>query len=427
MSKAVFRAEPAKRIAGLLKPTVWHHMTPLAQKHKAVNLGQGFPGFSPAPFVRDALAGVAHEEGGLNYLANQYARAAGNLTLVEALAKKVGANLNRTVDPITEVMVCNGATGVIFNATQALLNPGDEVVTFEPAFDIYSAQAAMAGATVRPVPLNLTADSKAWSFDLDVFRAAFTDKTRMLIFNTPHNPTGKVFTSEEQASIAAVLRDFPDVIVVSDEVYEHLVFDGRRHVSFASIPDMWDRTLTVSSSGKTFSCTGWKIGWAVGPQPLISAMGVVGSWVSFSVNTPSQIAIARCMARASDPYEGSETFYAHVRAEYERKRAKLGAALTAAGLTPIYPEGSFFIMADTSNVEVPQQYRDQYAVEGHDWAFACWLTAELGVACIPPSPFYCDETKHLARNLVRFAFAQEDSVLDDAAQRLLKIRDHLKK
>ncbi len=252
---------PASRIAGLTKPTVWHHMTPLAQKHKAVNLGQGFPGFSPPPFVRAALAAAAEERDGLTYLTNQYARAAGDMSLVKALAAKTGAALGRPVDPITEVMVCNGATGVIFNATQAFLNPGDEVVTFEPAFDIYSAQAAMAGATVRPVPLTLTPGTSQWGFDIDAFRAAFSDKTRMLIFNTPHNPTGKVFTRAEQEAIAEVVKDFPNVVVLADEVYEHLVFDGKEHVSFASLgEDTWQRTLTVSSSGKSFSATGWKVG-----------------------------------------------------------------------------------------------------------------------------------------------------------------------
>jgi len=424
-SKLALGFNPAQRISSLTKPTVWHHMTPLAIKHKAVNLGQGFPGFSPPQFVREALVSVAREENGLNYMANQYARAAGNLLLVEALAKKVGKNLDRTVDPLTEVMVCNGATGVIFNATQAFLNPGDEVVTFEPTFDIYTAQAEMCGATVRPVPLALSAERR-WEFDIDAFRAAFTSRTRMLVFNTPHNPTGKVFTRAEQEAIAAVVRDFPDVVVLSDEVYEHLLFDGRTHCSFAALPDMWERTLTVSSAGKTFSCTGWKVGWAVGPAHLTQPLGIVGSWVSFSVNTPAQVALSRCLEEAERPFQGAESYYAYLRGEYTRKREKLCTALAAAGLEPIAPEGSFFVMADTSRVAVPQEWVDRYRAEGADWAFACWLTAELGVACIPPSPFYSEANREAARSLCRFAFAQDDAVLDQAAERLLKLRDHLK-
>ncbi len=414
---------PAQRLHSFLAPTVWHHMTPLAQKYKAVNLGQGFPGFSPPQFVKDALSAATLEQNGLDFMANQYARAAGNLQLVNVLAERYSKLLSRTVDPINEVMVCNGATGVIFNATQSFLNPGDEVVAFEPTFDIYLAQSQMCGASLKSVPLYLQGEGakREWVFDEEVFAQQFNDKTRMLILNTPHNPTGKVFTRKELDFIASIVRKYPNVVVIADEVYEHLVFEGE-HINFASLPEMWDRTMTVSSAGKTFSCTGWKIGWAVGPAHLIRAMGVTGSWVSFSVNTPSQVAIANALKQAEQPYESHESYYAALRAAYLKKRTMLVDCLLSAGLSPIVPQGSFFVMADTSNIAIPDKWLEEYKHESRDWAFARWLTTEIGVACIPPSPFYCDENKPLAHNLVRFAFAQSDEVLAKACEKLLQLK-----
>jgi kynurenine--oxoglutarate transaminase/cysteine-S-conjugate beta-lyase/glutamine--phenylpyruvate transaminase len=234
-------------------------------------------------------------------------------------------------------MVGNGATGVLFCATQALLNPGDEVVVFEPAFDIYSAQAAMAGATVRYVPLKMTSNlderasadtahprKQGWSFDIADFEAALTPQTRMVILNTPHNPSGKRFSRAELLDVAAALQRWPDVVVVADEVYEHLVYEGE-HVSIGSLTaedirshmntqaaetasaapacepyDMYDRCLTVSSSGKTLACTGWKVGWAVGPKKLVDCLCLATAWVSFSVNTPGQVAVADCLKQIQE-------------------------------------------------------------------------------------------------------------------------------
>jgi len=431
--KLALSFNPAKRLMSFLEPTVWHHMTPMAQKYNALNLGQGFPGFTPPDFVKQALADATLEKNGLNYLANQYARSAGNLMLVNKLAEIYTPRLRRTIDPQTEVIICNGATGVIFNATQSLLNPGDEVVAFEPTFDIYLAQSEMCGATLKPVPLVLeeNAETKTpeWTFDMEAFRSQFNERTRLLILNTPHNPTGKVFTRAELEAIAAVVREFPNVVVIADEVYEHLVYEGE-HIHFASLPDMYERTLTVSSAGKTFSCTGWKIGWAIGPKHLIQGLGIAGSWVSFSVNTPSQIAIANALTQAEKPTFGpkqDETYFKWLRDSYLTKRQILCDGLREAGFKPIQPQGSFFVMADSSDIEIPQKCFDQWPGESRDWVLARWLTSEMGVACIPPSPFYCEKNKPLAYNLLRFAFAQSDDILRQAVGRLKQLRAFVRK
>ena len=234
------------------------------------------------------------------------------MSLVKTLAEQYTTRLNRTIDPVTEVAVCNGATGVIFNITQSILNEGDEVVVFEPAFDIYAAQSAMAGATVRYVPMHMTASKDGhneWTYKSEDLRAALNENTRMIILNTPHNPTGKVFTRAELLDVCAALAPFPNVVVVADEVYQHLIFEGEHH-HIAGIKaeeykhllpegvaavDMYDRTLSVCSSGKTLACTGWKIGWCVGPAHLISCVTLANSWVTFSVHTPSQIAVGKCL------------------------------------------------------------------------------------------------------------------------------------
>ena len=277
-------------------------------------MGQGFPGWHCPDFLKEENTKACNN----NY--NQYARSAGHLSLVQGIAKRYSKTFGRTVDPLTEVVVTAGATEAIFGVTQGaclycaccitvgisltrfapvcsgLLNPGDEVIAFEPAFDIYLAQTDMAGAKVVPVPLILGADdaksgSLEWKLDIKRFEAAFTSKTRLVLLNTPHNPTGKVFTKDELGQIAAVVSKYPNVVVVSDEVYEYLTYDGHEHISFASLPGMWERTITVSSAGKTFSVTGWKVGWTVGPEYLVRCVGISHQWVSFSVCTHVQVYI----------------------------------------------------------------------------------------------------------------------------------------
>lgn len=287
----------------------------------------------------------------------------------------------------------------------------------------------MAGGTPVFCPLRPSGEgntaSQVFQLDLDELESKITPRTKVLLMNTPHNPTGKMFSLEELTGIAEIVLRHPQLTVISDEVYEHVVFDPvtEPHISIATIDGMFDRTLTLSSSGKTFSCTGWKVGWAVGPTHLIKALTAVQQWVNFSVPTPNQDAIALSLQQAREPYQGYSTFYEWLAADYKRKRGLLVDALTDAGMTPLVPPGGFFIMADTSHLSVPQEYLDQVtdAMPVHpmprDWALSRWMTQEVGVTAIPPSAFYSPDTVHLAKNLLRFAFCKGDDTILEAHRR----------
>lgn len=419
----------ARRMDKFGAETVWQEFTPLARDTGAVNLGQGFPDWATPAFVKNALVRATTEEN-----QNQYCRSAGHAPLAQAVAKRYSATLGRPINWESEVAIGVGATETLFATMQALLDAGDEAVLISPAFDIYSAQAQMAGATCKYVPLRAVPDADrpgqlVWKLDLAELRAAFSERTRVLLVNSPQNPTGKIFSAEELQGIAAVLSDFPQVVAVADEVYEHLIYDGRPFTRLANLPGMWERTISVSSSGKTFSCTGWKIGWAVGPEHLIRGVILTNQWVQFSVSTPSQHAIAAALDAADTPYEGFPTYYAWLLAQYTRKRDILMAGLRAAGLQPIAPEGGFFIIADTRNIAVPERYMalktKAAPVMRRDWAFCRFLTEEIKVAAIPPSAFFEEPDKDIAANMARFAFCKEDASLHEACRRLLALREHV--
>lgn len=415
---------PARRIQNFSAPTVWHTFTPLAQQHKAVNLGQGFPGWDPPPFVRDAcVEAIQQMRPDYNYMVNQYARSAGDLRLVTYLAKIYSRKLGLQVNNETEVLVTNGCTEAMFCVTQGLLEPGDEVIMFEPAFDIYMATVEMAGAKAVTVPLTPNQDG-SWGFDMSQLARCFTPKTRMILINTPQNPTGKVFSAQELGKISALVQMYPNCICVADEVYENITFGDSRHLNIAALPGMWERTVTLSSAGKTFSITGWKIGWVIGPAHLVRAAAIAHQWVCFSVNTPAQVAIASALETAEKPYKGFESYYAYLRSEYTRKKNLMVDAVRAAGLTPYVPEGSFFIVINTERLQLPAEYLTEDIP--HDWKVCKWLTKVIGVAAIPPSSFYSEENKSLASNFARLAFCKEDADLQEAGRRLLRMREFLK-
>eukprot|EP00455_Lapot_gusevi_P017404 TRINITY_DN1927_c0_g2_i2.p1 TRINITY_DN1927_c0_g2~~TRINITY_DN1927_c0_g2_i2.p1 ORF type:complete len:479 (-),score=173.79 TRINITY_DN1927_c0_g2_i2:84-1388(-) len=422
-----FKFAVADRAVGFDSPSVFSIFTPLAQEYKAANLGQGFPDFLAPEFVKQAGVDA------INQNFNQYTRSQGHVSLTQQLAARYTELLGRPINALTNVMTAVGSSEVLFSATQSLLNPGDEVIAFEPAYDIYAPCTQMGGAKFVGVPLKV--ENGRWVFDAQELAAAFTDKTRILILNTPHNPTGKVFTRAELESIASIVQQYPNCVVICDEVYEYLYFDGNRHTYFATLPGMFDRTICVSSAGKTFSVTGWKIGWAVGPEHLVKGIQCVHQWVPFCIATPFQEAIARVFQVASQPYEGHADYYAWFQDLYLKKRNFLCDALKAAGIEPVISEGSFFVMGDTSRVQIPDQFywSEQKNEAGEvtrvrlsrDYAFCIWLTKEIGVTAIPPSAFYRDETKHLAANYARFAFCKADSVLESAAERLQRVREFL--
>jgi aspartate/methionine/tyrosine aminotransferase len=288
----------------------------------------------------------------------------------------------------------------------------------------------MAGGTPVFVPLRPTGDpslgaSHVFTLDLQELEEAVTTRTKLLILNSPHNPTGKMFSLTELQGIADIAMKH-NIIVIADEVYEHVVFDeeSEPHISIATLAGMWERTLTLSSSGKTFSCTGWKVGWAVGPEHLVKAVTAVQQWVNFSAPTPNQDAIAQCLELAHEPYQGYSTYYQYLADEYQRKRTLLVDALHSAGMTPVLPPGGFFIMADTSHISFPYDTIRQQKTPAmptdpmpRDWALSRWLTQVVGVTAIPPSAFYSAPNVHLARNYLRFAFCKGDDTIREAKKR----------
>ncbi|MCO6451051.1 MAG: aminotransferase class I/II-fold pyridoxal phosphate-dependent enzyme [Caldilineales bacterium] len=386
----------AARIRGF-GTTIFAEYTALAEEHGAVNLGQGFPNFPAPDFVKEAARdAVAADQ-------NQYTRYGGHSALVQALAAQAEIDLGRSIDPWTEIQITSGATASLFAACQAFLDPGDEVILFEPFYDAYPVDVTMAGGVPRFVPLHPQADGD-WRYDPDELRTAFSPRTKLVFLNTPHNPTGKVFTRPELEEIAGLCQAY-DALVVADEVYERMIFDGRTMGRIATIPGMWERTISIGSAGKSFSVTGWKIGWSIGPSPLIAAIRSVSQWMVFSVATPLQAAVAQAVSLAP-----SAGYYEELASMYQAKRDRMGEILDAANLKPLTPDATYFTIADTS----AYHFTD-------DDAFCRWLTAKIGVNAIPPSAFYSSAHKGLARHLARFCFCKTDETLDAAAERLQQL------
>jgi aspartate/methionine/tyrosine aminotransferase len=397
--------QPADRVASF-GTTVFAEFTALALEKNAVNLGQGFPDF-PSPDFILAAAQDAMQRG-----LNQYSRSAGHPRLVQAISQIYSPLFGRALDPLSEIVVTVGATEAIFATIQALVNPGDEVILIEPFYDSYPASVIMAGGTPVYVPLRYPAGATSagdWYLDMDELAGAFTERTRLLVINTPHNPVGKVFSRQELSAIAQLVQD-RDVLLLSDEVYEWMVYGDAQHTRIATLPGMWDRTITLGSAGKTFSVTGWKIGWAIGPRPLAHAILMAHQWIPFTVATPLQEAIAIGFEQA--PALG---YFDELKQMYQAKRDRLLAALRDVGLPPITPDGSYFVLFDTTHLPTPAASAPG---EPRDVSLCRWLTGEVGVAAIPPSAFYSPGHKPLAANLARFCFCKTDEVLDLAAQRL---------
>jgi N-succinyldiaminopimelate aminotransferase len=379
------RKVPAARLASF-GTTIFTEMTRLANQHGAVNLAQGFPDFAGPAFAKDAAIDAIRADH------NQYARMQGAVPLVEAIAATVRERTGLVYDPMTEVTVFAGATEGILCAMMSLVEPRDEVVLFEPYYDSYRACVSMAGATPRFVTLR----APDFRFDPVELRAAFTERTKLVLVNTPHNPTGRVFTAAELSQIAALCVEH-DAICVTDEVYERLVFEGE-HVAMASLPGMRERTVTMNSTGKTFSLTGWKIGYATAPAPLSKALATAHQFVTFAVATPFQHAMAVALRTSAD-------YYRELLRGYRERREQLVAALTDCGFGVTPPQGTYFVLADIR----PLGWDD-------DVAFCRHLVEKVGIAAIPPTAFYDD--KDAGRFLVRFAFCKKRETLDAGIDRL---------
>ncbi len=367
--------------------SVIREMTRLSDEHGAVNLSQGFPDFAAPEAVktaaRDAIAADI----------NQYAVTWGARPLREAVAREFTRRYGVAVDPDTQVTVCCGSTEAMMSTMLATLDPGDEVVVFEPFYENYGPDAILSGA----VPRYVTLHEPDWTVDPDALAAAFNDRTRAIIINTPNNPTGKVFTRAELTTIAELCRRW-DVLAITDEIYEHIIYDGCRHVPMAAIDGMADRTVTLNSLSKTYSVTGWRVGWAIAPPGLTGAIRKVHDFLTVGAAAPLQEAGAVAL---SFP----ETYYAELAAGYQRRRDMLLALLEPRGFVCFTPRGAYYVMTDIGGFGFAD-----------DVEFSRYLVQEVGVAVVPGSSFYHDPA--LGRTKVRFTFCKRDETLQEAGRRL---------
>jgi len=377
------------RMAGF-GTTIFAEMSALATATGAINLGQGFPDTEgPAEIVEAAVAAL---RGGHN----QYPPGIGIPELRTAIAEHQRRHYGIALDPDTDVLVTTGATEAIAAAVLALAGPGDEVVTFEPYYDSYAATIALGGATRRVVPLR----PPDYGFDPAQLAAAVTPATKVLLLNSPHNPTGKVFSPAELDVVAELCRRH-DLIAVTDEVYEHLTFDGVRHVPLATLPGMAERTLTISSAGKTYSFTGWKVGWITGPAELVGAVRTVKQFLTYVSGGPLQHAVAAAL-RLPD------TVVTDLRDALAAKRDRLCEGLASAGFGVLRPQGTYFVTADIGPLG-----------ESDGLDFCRRLPALAGVVAVPTQVFYDDV--EAGRRLIRFAFCKRDDVIDEAVARLQQL------
>jgi N-succinyldiaminopimelate aminotransferase len=375
--------------------TIFSEMSALAVRTGSINLGQGFPD-TDGPAEMLAAAAQALRSG-----ANQYPPLPGIPALRQAITAHEQRFWGLARDPDTEVVVTAGATEAVAAAILGLCEPGDEVVCFEPYYDSYAASITLAGAVRRPVTLRPGPDGR-YVFDEAALRGAFGPRTRLVLLNSPHNPTGKVFTRAELELVAALCREH-DAYAVTDEVYEHLVFTdaAEPHLPLAGLPGMGERTLRISSAGKTFSCTGWKVGWATGPAPLVATVQRVKQFLTFVNAGPLQPAVAVALALP-------DAYFSAFRDGLQARRDRLVTGLAEAGFTVLPSEGTYFITADIT------------PLGGTDGADFCRsLPERCGVVAVPTQVFYDD--REAGRHLIRFAFCKREEVIDEAALRLAKL------
>jgi aminotransferase len=384
------------KVRGSLKASqftesVIREMTRLARQHGAVNLSQGFPDF-PAPEPIKAAARQAIEDD-----VNQYAVTWGTPRLRTAIADDWKRRYGTPIDPDTQITVCCGSTETMMATMLGIVDPGDEVIVFEPYYENYGPDAILSGATPRFVPLR----EPDWSFDPDELAAAFSNKTRAIIINTPNNPTGKVFSREELEVIARLCQQW-DVVAITDEIYDRILYDGAVHVPLATLDGMAERTVTINSLSKTFSVTGWRVGWAISPPALASGIRKVHDFLTVGAPAPMQEAGAFALGL-------DDSYYTDLASHYAERRNRLLDVLTRSGFECIRPSGAYYIMTDISGFG----FRN-------DVEFVRHLVTEIGVAAVPGSSFYRDPSRGLQK--VRFCFCKRDETLAEAERRLAALR-----
>ncbi|AES71324.2 aspartate aminotransferase family protein [Medicago truncatula] len=368
------------------KTTIFTQMSMLAITHGAINLGQGFPNFDGPEFVKEAAIQAIRDGN------NQYARGFGVPDLNIAIAERFKKDTGLIVDPDNEITVTSGCTEAIAATVLGLINPGEEVILFAPFYDSYGATLSMAGANIKSITLR----PPDFAVPIDDLKSTISKNTRAILINTPHNPTGKMFTREELDSVASLCIE-NDVLVFTDEVYHKLAFD-MEHISIATLPGMFERTVTMNSLGKSFSLTGWKVGWAIAPPHLMWGVRQAHTYIAFSISHPLQCGAAAAL-RAPDSY------YVELKRDYIAKRAILVEGLKAVGFKVFPTNGTFFVLAD-------------HTPFGHenDVAFCEYLIKEIGVAAIPLSVFYLNPEE--GKNLVRFTFCKDEETIKAAVERM---------
>lgn len=408
---------PADRIKDE-KESVWNEFIQLALEEKPLNLGQGLPDYveaAPDHVKSNLVKAVA----GPNFMLNQYTRGYGHPRLVNAIGGLYSKLVGHDINPKTEVLVTIGAYESIYCTINAFINKDDEVIIIEPFFDCYEPMVRLANGKCRFIPLRLNkrdsssedTTSADWILDMAELESLINDKTKMLILNTPHNPIGKVFSIKELEALSEICKKH-DLLVLSDEVYEHLVIDGE-HVRIASLPGMWDRTITVGSAGKTFSVTGWKLGWCYGPQQLMRYVQLFHQNCIYTCPTPIQEAVAESFEIEIERMGTEQSYWSNLAKSLKDKRDMTVEILRKANMDPTIPEGGYFLLADTSAISGKFDFSQESGLT-KDHKFVRWLSKHKKLQGIPPSAFYSTEHKDLAEDFIRLCYFKNESTLREA-------------
>jgi aspartate/methionine/tyrosine aminotransferase len=385
--------------------SVIREMTRLALEHQAVNLSQGFPDFAAPAEIKEAARQAIADD------INQYAITWGAKALRDAIVEKFERTQGIRVDPEREITICCGSTEAMMSSMMAIINPSDEIVVFEPYYENYGPDAILSGATPRFVKLR----PPDWSYDERELAAAFGPRTKAIILNTPNNPTGKVFTRPELEFIRDLCVRW-NAFCITDEIYEHILYDGAEHISMAQIDDMRDRTIVINGMSKTYSVTGWRVGWAIAPAKATAAIRKVHDFLTVGAAAPLQQAGAMAL-------KSPDSYYQNLAKSYHEKRERLLKILTAAGFTVFKPRGAYYIMTDISAFDFNGRVRSNSEKTTNDVAFAKFLVEKVGVAVVPGSSFYGNPVDGSSQ--VRFTFCKKESTLAAAQERLARLPEHL--
>lgn len=433
------------RFININNQSVWILFNELASKVKGINMVSGFPNWDPPEFLVQSIKNHINSPNDNNFK-HQRTTANGHPFLLETLSTIYSQKYQKKLNPSNEICVTPGANYAINHTLLSLLNPGDEVVSFEPFYPEYLPETYLAGGIFKGVPLipppprsrseyrqmidegqkqiSFEKSKDEWKIDYELLRKALTPKTRVLILNNPNNPTGKIFTNEELKEIAYILKDFPRVIVLNDEVYEKVFYnDSLEDITrFSTLPGMWERCINVLSAGKIFSATGIRIGWAIGPPHLIEPMIEINEKDIRSIYSPIQIGVAEALLKSEESFLGEKNYYAYSKNIYVQGRNRLLKSLTNSKYDFKYwtPESGYFVLSDFGNIPFDEKYYffESKTKYSKDYAFALWLANEKGTVGVPVSVFYSPENKHLGNNLIRFACCKTEGYFNEVDEKL---------